>query len=127
MPPAGWVKPVVIVVTVQGIDAVGVTIETEEEPGVQKRAPSKTTSLGLSPRLVATVVTAPAGWEGSMRKSLPGEPLPARMIFPIAGRTPCTLVAPVQVSSSLPSLARTRETVPPSLLPTQISTPSVLT
>ena len=43
---------------------------------------------------------------------------------PIATRTPKAPVAPVQVSSSLPSLARTRETVPSPRLATQISAPS---
>ena len=53
--------------------APGVTIETEPEPGdwsarfvVQIRPPSNAIHAGLSPRVVATVVTAPAGWLGSI-------------------------------------------------------------
>src|SRR6185369_3751154 len=42
----------------------------------------------------------------------------------MATRGPQAPVAPVQVSSSLPSLARTRETVPPERFATQTSAPS---
>ena len=58
--PAGAQKPLVTVVTVQGSEGPGVTIETD--PGtppfaVQIRAPSKASSAGRFPRLEATVVT----------------------------------------------------------------------
>src|SRR5262245_33699299 len=72
--PATTLNPRDTVVTVQGMDAVGVTIETDPEPGeksatlvVQIRAPSNAARAGAFPRLLATVVTAPAGWLGSMR------------------------------------------------------------
>ena len=58
------------VVTVQGVVAPGVTIDTEPEPErfvVQIRLPSNVIPLGSPPRLVATVVAAPAGWVGSIR------------------------------------------------------------
>jgi hypothetical protein len=61
------VNPVVTVVTVQGIDGPGVTIETElPKLAVQTRAPSKATPWGTFPKSLATVVTAPAAWLGSI-------------------------------------------------------------
>ena len=60
-------KPVVTVVAVHGVVAPGVTIETElPELAVQTRAPSKAMPKGVFPRLLATVVTAPAAWPGSI-------------------------------------------------------------
>jgi len=56
----------VTVVTVHGIVAPGVTIETEVPLAVQTRAPSKVSIWGPAGMLVATVVTAPAAWLGSM-------------------------------------------------------------
>src|SRR5262249_39701433 len=112
-------------VTVHGIVAPGVTIEREVPSAVQIRPPSKAIPLGASPRLLATVVTAPGAWLGSIMKSLPrGEVLPETKIRPMATAIPAARVAPVQVASSVPSLPRTRET---ELLPkfaTQRSAPS---
>src|SRR6266545_5962604 len=122
----GNVKPVPTVVTGQGTPAAGVTIETEGPLplAVQKRFPSKVRSAGVSPRLLARVVTAPAGCAGSIRYSLPGVVPPAMKTLPAAATGARADVAPVQVSSSLPSLPRTRETVPPVRLATQMSAPS---
>src|SRR5215471_1528956 len=54
--------PIVTVVTVQGSDAVGVTMETLPSAlATQRRAPSKAIPAEEAPMLVATVVTAPAG------------------------------------------------------------------
>ena len=57
---------------------------------------------------------------------MPGLVWPVTRIRPIATSTPTALVAPVQVSCSLPSLARTRETELPLTFATQISAPSDL-
>src|SRR5262249_6850789 len=117
--------PTVNVVTVQGIEADGVMIETE--PGappfaVQTLDPSRAMPVGLTPRLLATVVTAPAVRAGSISNRVPGFVCPATKtrLGPIA--SPKAFVVPVQVSSSRPSLARTRGTVPP--LAIQRSAPS---
>src|SRR5262249_27880734 len=102
------------VVTVQGGEAPGVTIETDPEKfAVQIRDPSKAIPTVPFPRLLATVVTAPAAWRGSIRKSCPELEFPVTKTRPIATSTPYAANAPVHVSSSLPSLPRTRETVPP--------------
>jgi hypothetical protein len=54
-------------VTVHGIEAPGVTIETEPIPfAVHTRAPSNVRPDGTPPSAVDTVVTAPAAWEGSI-------------------------------------------------------------
>ena len=42
------------------------TIETPSESATQIRAPSKPMAVGNWPRLLATVVTAPGAFEGSM-------------------------------------------------------------
>ena len=53
--------------TVHGIVAPGVTIETElPKLAVQIRDPSKVRVEGIASRLLATVVTAPAAWVGSI-------------------------------------------------------------
>src|SRR5262245_17042196 len=123
----GSEKPVVTVVTVHGIVAPGVTIETD--PGgptlpVQIRPPSKPTPKAWSPSVLATVVTTPAGCDGSIWKSLDGAPYPTTKILPIATTSCSGLAAPVHVSRSLPSLARTREMFPEEVLDTQTSVPS---
>jgi hypothetical protein len=63
-------KPTVTFVTVQGIEALGVTIETVPLLAVQIRAPSKVIPKELLPRFAATSVacdsTAPSGSEGSI-------------------------------------------------------------
>src|SRR5215831_6658192 len=104
--------PANTVVTVQGIDGPGVTIETDCPLtwASQILAPSKAMPLGLPARLLATVVTAPAGWLGSIRNRLPGRENPVTRTFPMAMRTRSELSAPVHVSRSFPSLARTRWT-----------------
>src|SRR5262249_43582108 len=120
-------KPAVTVVTVQGIVGPGVMIETGyggPKFTVQKRAPSNTMVLALSGRLLATVVTTPAGCDGAIEKR-PGPP--EITIRPIANTRSCALVAPVQVSRSLPSLPRTRKIRPSPLkvsLTPQTSAPS---
>ena len=54
--------------TVQGIEACGVTIETEPPWfAVQSLAPSKAIAPAPLPRLLATAVAAPAAWPGSIR------------------------------------------------------------
>src|SRR5262245_63341304 len=62
--PTGRLNPVVTVVTVQGMDAPGVMIETDfvenDWLAVNTRAPSKAIPVGLPPRLLATSVTLPA-------------------------------------------------------------------
>jgi hypothetical protein len=72
--PYGTLNPREIVVTVHGRVAPGVTIETEPESGdpsatfvVQIRPPSKAIPVEVFPSVFATVVTAPAGWLGSIR------------------------------------------------------------
>jgi hypothetical protein len=75
--PARVENPVAIVVTVQGRETPGVTIETlpvpmEEPLATQIFAPSNASALGLSPRFVTTVVTTPAGWSGTSRRACPG-------------------------------------------------------
>src|SRR5262244_2202346 len=58
----GYEKPVVTVVTVQGSESPGTTIETDPKvSAVQNRLPSKATPTGAPPTL-ATMVTAPADW-----------------------------------------------------------------
>src|SRR5215471_8520278 len=127
--PVGAVKPVPTVVTVQGTTSPGVTIDTEgpEKLAVQIRTPSKAIPIESSPRLLATVETAPAGCAARTWFSLPGLVFPVRRTRPMATTNWSAFVAPVQVSSNLPSLPRTRETVPESLLATQMSAPSEAT
>src|SRR5262249_61811707 len=63
--PRSWKeKPAVTVVTVHGMEAPGVTIDTEPplaRLAVQMRCPSKTASSGRPPGWLATVVPPPAG------------------------------------------------------------------
>src|SRR5262249_29400485 len=124
--PLGDANPVDTVVAVQGIEAVGVTIEMEEPKlfAVQTRSPSKAAAVEPFPRLLATVVTAPAGPVGVTRERRPGNDLPATRTLPMATSAPPAEPAPVQVSRSLPSLARTRETVLSGRFGTHTSAPS---
>src|SRR5262249_9981475 len=124
--PLGDENPVVTVVAVQGIETVGVTIEMEEPKlfPVQTRRPSKAAAVAPLPRLLATVVTPPAGPLGSIWKRRPGVDLPVTRTLPIAISAPPAKPAPVHVSRSLPSLARTRETVFPPKFGTHTSAPS---
>src|SRR5262249_41577655 len=65
--PTGFEKPSVTVVTLHGSVAPGVTIDTDPpEFAVQIRDPSKVIPAGSTPRPSVTVVTAPAGWVGSI-------------------------------------------------------------
>jgi hypothetical protein len=60
-------RPVVTVVADQGSDCPGVTRETPPpELPVQIFEPSYARDEGNLPRRIATVVTAPAGWLGSI-------------------------------------------------------------
>src|SRR5262249_23296409 len=91
-------------------------------------APSNAMPLGRSPRLVATVETAPAGWVGSIMYRLPAVLMNAgAKTLPMATSGCSTLVAPVQVSRILPSLPRTRVTDPSLKLVAHRSLPSDLT
>src|SRR5262249_47493201 len=111
-------------VTVQGSEAVGVTMLTWFVPLVQKRAPSKTVPVGNTPTADETVVTAPAACDGSMEYIVPGLVKPVMTTRPIAIVAQNAWAAPVHVSRSFPSLARTRLTVPGVELGTQTSAPS---
>src|SRR5262245_52298498 len=94
------------------MDAPGVTIETDAglpRFAVQKREPSKASPLGNGGRLLATSVTLPTGWLGSIVARVPGVTLPTTTTRPMAMRSPAGLIGPVHVSRSFPSLARTRE------------------
>src|SRR5262249_53316532 len=66
--PVGSEKPVVTVVAVHGIEAPGVRIEMDDDCGlvVQTFAPSKAMPVDPPPSVLATVVTTPAGWLGSI-------------------------------------------------------------
>src|SRR6266404_20939 len=119
--PLGLVKPVLTVVTLKGVS---VTIDTDPAKfAVQIRCPSKAIPKVESPK-VARTGTAPAGWVGSIWYSLPGLAELAMKTFPIAHNTLKALVVPVQVSSSLPSLPLTRETVLEREFATHRSAPS---
>src|SRR5262245_60183301 len=123
--PVGAAKPAVTVVTVHVGPTAGVMIETEAPWfAVQTRTPSKAMPSDWLPRLVATAVTAPAGMAGSMRYSAPGLVEPATRTQPSAATASLAVRAPVQVSRSLPSPARTRETSELPRLGTQRSLPS---
>src|SRR5262245_1134144 len=120
--------PTLTLVTVHGTVAPGVAIDTDPvEPSpslaVHSRAPSNAIARGAFPRLVATVVTVPAVWLGSIVKSFPGFVAPEIATRPAAITTALAPVAPVQVSRSFALLECTRETVP-SRLGTQMSSPS---
>src|SRR5262249_683903 len=65
------------------------------------------------PNVFITVVTVPGDCVGSILYSAPGVVSPVMKTCPAATRIPLAPLAPPQVSSNLPSLARTRETVPP--------------
>src|SRR5262249_12489155 len=86
------------------------TIDMELPFAVQTRAPSNAIPFAGPPRFVATVVTAPAGCAGSIVYSRPGLDVESTTTRPIPERTSQADEAPVQVSSSLPPLARTRGT-----------------
>src|SRR5215510_2509211 len=66
--PTGSKNPTVTVVTVQGITTVGVRIDREPPKtlATQTRSPSNATPYEPLPRLLATVVTTPAGCVGSI-------------------------------------------------------------
>ena len=65
--PIGLSKSPETVVTAHGVVAPGVTMDTEPDVfAVQMRAPSKAMPRGPAPRLLVTVVTAPAGCAGSI-------------------------------------------------------------
>src|SRR5262249_30286344 len=66
--PVGSEKEAATVVTLQGIVAAGVTIETDDARlADQIRDPSKVSAPEESPRVLETVVTTPAAWLGSIR------------------------------------------------------------
>src|SRR5262245_56316489 len=120
----GCVNPAVTVEKVHGI-APGVTITTHPSGlVVQKRPPSKATPPGKVGSVLTTVVTTPAAFVGSMEYIRPTGSSPVTTMRPIADSTPQGSVEPVHVSSSLPSLARTRETVDSLRFVTQMSAPS---
>src|ERR1700730_9020607 len=112
MAPTGLLKPVVTVATDQGRMGPGVTMETEPWFAVQILDPSKVIPVGSDPTSLATVVTGPSGWLGSIVYRTPGKSALVTKILPRAAMMPVGRVAPVQVSRCLPSLARTREIVP---------------
>src|SRR5262249_22308979 len=122
--PRSAVNPVVTVVTVQGIVAPGVTMETDPLVlAVQIRLPSKARPVVPSPG-VATVTAAPAAWLGSIWESFPVPVQPETKTRSIADSAANGNDVPVQVSRSLPSLPRTRETELPVKFGTQTSAPS---
>src|ERR1041384_26178 len=81
-------------------------------------------SKGAPPRLLDSVVPGPPEAVGFIWYRVPGFVAPVTNTLPIAHNTPCASVAPVHVSISFPSLARTLETVPLSLFATHRSAPS---
>src|SRR5690242_20232520 len=67
--------------------------------------------MGLDPKAVDKLVTEPADCVGSISYSDPGLVSPVIKTLPTATSTPAAPVAPVQVSSTRPSLALMRDTV----------------
>src|SRR6187549_3397797 len=120
--PMGRLNPVETVVTTVGLRE---TIETElSSLAVQSREPSKAMPKEPTPKVLDKVVTAPAGCVGSIIYRLPGLVAPVRKILPIAATGALVPIAPVQVSSSLPSLGLILITLPVALFATQRSVPS---
>src|SRR5262249_36101026 len=69
-PVTAMVNPAVTVVTVHGMEAAGVTIETPAggpEVAAQRRPPANASPSGKTPTPPQTVVTDPAACEGSIR------------------------------------------------------------
>src|SRR5687768_14767818 len=101
--PKGELNPVTVVTEV----GLRETMDTEPPFGlaVQIREPSKAIPKGPLPKELVKVLTIPAGWVGSIMYRLPdGFVCPATKTLPIAQTIPTALVAPVQVSSTFPSL-----------------------
>src|SRR5580765_4764375 len=121
--------PAVTVVTDQGVEAPGVTIETEPVPmslptlETHTRTPSNARPCGFVPRFDATIEGCPLVWVGSIAYRLLA--LLTVKIFPIATRRSCGVpLKAVHVPRLLPSLARTRSTS--RFAEAQISAPSAM-